>query len=177
VAYKECNLFFQDESRFGLFTRNGKALTAKGVKPICKYQQRFENLYLYGAFSPITGDSYLLELPNCNAENFQVFLDELSKEYISYYNIIVLDNGPFHKAKSLKIPSNIGLIFLPPYSPELNPAEKMWAQYKRAFSNLFCSTLENVSEFITEFTATLTKDGIMKTCRFDYIFSDSLWTK
>jgi transposase len=170
-------LFFQDESRFGLFTRNGKALTAKGVKPICTFQQRFENLYLYGAFSPITGDSFLLELPNCNTENFQVFLDEFSKEYINIYNIIVLDNGAFHKAKSLKIPPNIGLVFLPPYSPELNPAENMWAQYKRAFSNLFCESLQKVSEFITEFTASLSKKGILKTCGFDYIFSDIIWTK
>jgi transposase len=169
-------LFFQDESRFGLFTRNGKALTAKGVKPICRFQQIFANLYLFGAFSPITGDSFLLELPYCNAENFQVFLDEFAKEYSNTYNIIVLDNGAFHKAKSLKIPANIGLIFLPPYSPELNPAENIWAQYKRAFSNLFCETLENVSQFITEFTASLSKEKILKTCGFGYIFSQTMWT-
>jgi transposase len=177
LAYKECNLFFQDESRFGLFTRNGKALTARGVKPICKFQQRFENLYLFGAFSPITGDSFLLELPNCNSENFQVFLNEFSKQYIHTYNIMVLDNAAFHKSKTLEIPPNIGLIFLPPYSPELNPAEKMWAQYKRAFSNLFCESLENVSEFITKVTASLSKKGVLKTCGFEYIFSETMWTK
>jgi transposase len=41
------------------------------------------------------------------------------------YKIIVLDNGAFHKAKKLIIPDNIALLFLPPYSPELNPAEKL----------------------------------------------------
>jgi transposase len=87
----------------------------------------------------------------------------------------VLDNGAFHKAKSLKIPSR--LIFLPPYSPELNPAEKMWAQYKRAFSNLFCESLEKVSDFITNFTSTLTKHSILKTCSFDYVFFETMWTK
>ena len=40
---------------------------------------------------------------------------------------MVLDNGAFHKAKKLEIPDNIKLVFLPPYSPEMNPAEKMWA--------------------------------------------------
>jgi hypothetical protein len=109
-------------------------------------------------------------LPNCNADNFQIFFDEFAKEYSNTYNIIVLDNGAFHKAKSLKIPANIGLIFLPPYSPELNPAENIWAQYKRAFSNLFCETLENVSEFITKFTASLSKEKILKTSAFSYIF-------
>lgn len=115
-------------------------------------------------------------MPYCNADNFQIYLNEFSKEYKDVFNIVVLDNGAFHKAKSLIIPKNIGLVFLPPYSPELNPAEKMWAQYKRAFSNLFCKSLENVSEFITNFTNTLTNDGIMKTCGFEYIFSDKIWT-
>ena len=41
----------------------------------------------------------------------------------------------FHKAKKTKIPENISLIFQPPYSPELNPAEQIWAWYKRDFKN------------------------------------------
>ncbi len=70
------DLFFEDESRFGLFTRNGRSLTAKGVKPICSFQQVFKSSYLFGAFSPITGASFMLEMPQCNTANFQVFLDE-----------------------------------------------------------------------------------------------------
>jgi hypothetical protein len=170
-------LFFEDESRFGLFTRNGKALTAVGVKPICEFQQVFQSLYLFGAFSPITGDHFLLEMPNCNATNFQIYLDEFSKQFIDSYNIMVLDNGAFHKAKALKIPPNIGLLFLPPYSPELNPAENMWAQFKRAFTNLICKNLEEVSNFISTFIETLNNNSIMNTCRFEYVFVDKIWTK
>lgn len=170
-------MFFQDESRFGLFTRNGKALTAKGVKPICPFHQVFQTLYLFGAFSPITGDRFLLEMPNCNADNFQVFLNEFSKKFEHAYNIITLDNGAFHKAKSLTIPENIGLLFLPPYSPELNPAENIWAVLKRKFTNKLHHTLEEVSEFITQITETLTKNNIKQTCGFEYIFIDSFWTK
>jgi transposase len=48
---------------------------------------------------------------------------------------MVLDNGAFHKSKALVIPENIGLIFLPPYSPELNPAENIWAFFKRKYTN------------------------------------------
>lgn len=174
--YNEVNLFFQDESRFGLFTRNGKALTAKGIKPICPFHQVFKALYIFGAFSPITGDSFLLEMPNCNADNFQIFLDELSQKYNAVYNILVLDNGAFHKAKSLTIPDNIGLIFLPPYSPELNPAENMWAKFKRKFTNKLHHTLEEVSEFITNTTVKLTKKSIKKTCSFEYVFLNTIWT-
>jgi transposase len=159
-----------------LFTRNGKALTAKGVKPICPFQQVFKSLYLFGAFSPINGDKFLLEMPNCDAINFQLFLNEFSAQNPTEFKIIVLDNGAFHKAKSLIIPENIGLIFLPPYSPELNPAEKIWAILKRKFTNKLHKSLEEVSQFITEAIIELTPMGIKRTCGFEYILLESIWT-
>jgi len=125
TIFTDVNLFFQEESCFGLFTRNGKALTAKGIKPICPFHQVFKSTYLFGAFSPINGDSFLLELPTCNADTFQIYLNEFSLIKPLELKIIVLDNGAFHKAAKLKIPKNIILLFLPPYSPELNPAEKI----------------------------------------------------
>ncbi|MBK8444972.1 MAG: transposase [Sphingobacteriales bacterium] len=114
--YKTVNLYFQDESRFGMFTRNGKILTSKGIKPICPYHQVFKSTYLFGSFSPLDGDNFLMEMSLCNAQTFQVYLNELSKHRPSEYKILVLDNAAFHKAKKLNIPENIGMIFLPPYS-------------------------------------------------------------
>jgi len=52
-------------------------------------------------------------------------LNKLSNHKPDEYKIVVLDNGAFHKAKKLIIPEKITLVFLPPYSPELNPAEKI----------------------------------------------------
>ena len=159
-----------------MFTRNGKALTAKGVKPICPFHQLFETLYLFGAFSPINGDKFLLEMPHCDTMNFQVFLNEFSQQKPDEFKIIGLDNGAFHKAKALVIPENIALLFLPPYSPELNPAENIWEILKRKFTNRICKTLDDVSEFISHATIQLTNDSIKKTCGFGYIFSDLNWT-
>jgi len=117
-----------------------------------------------------------LEIPNCNSANFQVFLDEFSVAFKETYNVIVLNNGTFRKAKSLVILENIGRLFLPPYSPELNPAEKMWAALKRKFTNKLHHNLEEVSEFITNATATISKESIKKTCGFSSIFKDTIWT-
>ena len=116
-------------------------------------------------------------MPNCNTANFQLFLDELSNKYENVYNILVLDNGAFHKAKSLVVPQNIELLFLPPYSPELNAAEKIWAILKRKFTNKLHHTLDQVSAFITKATNTLTKESIKKTCGFEYVFYKTIWTK
>jgi transposase len=142
------NVYFQDESRFGLFTRNGKSITLKGVKPVCPFIQDFKNTYLFGAFSPITGSSLLLDMPYCNTECFEIFLEKLSKQQPNEYKILFLDNGAFHKAKRLIIPNNIALCFIPPYSPELNPAEKIWAFLKRKITNKAFKTLDELQNFM-----------------------------
>ena len=163
-------MYYQDESRFGIFTRNGKFITAKGVKPICKFQQIFQSMYLFGAYSPITGDHFEFEFPECNGANFQTFLDQFSKENEEEFKIILLDNGPFHKAKTLIIPKNITLVFIPPYGSKLNPSEKVWWEMKCAFTGKLHKTLDEVSGFITNQVKSLTKDIVKNICGFEYVF-------
>jgi transposase len=159
-----------------LFTRNGKGLTAKGIKPICTFQQVFKSLYLFGAFSPITGDHFELEMPYCNTDTFQIFLDEFSKNSPDEFIVLLLDNGAFNKAQKLIIPKNIALLFIPPYSPELNPAEKIWWKMKRSFSGKLHKTLNRVSEFIRNEVIIITNEQVKNTCRYEYIFSFPFWT-
>jgi transposase len=159
-----------------LFTRNGKGLTAKGIKPVCLFQQVFQSLYLFGAFSPITGDHFELEMPHCNTDTFQIFLNEFSEKSPDEFKILLLDNGAFHKAERLIIPENIALLFIPPYSPELNPSEKIWWKMKRAFSGKLHKTLDNVSQFIKNEVTILTNELVKKTCSYDFVFSCPYWT-
>jgi transposase len=69
-----------------------------------------------------------------NGVCFQIFLEQLASEYPEYLNIVQLDNGRFHYSSSLKIPDNILLLFQPPYSPELNPIERVWHYIKQELS-------------------------------------------
>lgn len=153
-----------------MHTITGRVLTAKGVKPVCPYQHKFENTYLYGAFSPINGDSFLLELPYCDTECFQFYIEELSKRNPTELKVVVLDNGAFHKAKRLIIPKNIILLFLPPYSPELNPAEKIWWQIKQEF---VCKSFENIdvlSKYIGKVVRKIINPKTVKSiCSFKYL--------
>jgi transposase len=57
-------------------------------------------------------------------------LNEFAQYYPDTLNIVVMDNGSCHKAKSLSIPENIVCLFFPPYSPELNPIERLWQDVK-----------------------------------------------
>lgn len=120
--YASFDLYVQDESRFGLKSYTGRMITAKGVAPVCPFQHRFDNMYLFGAFPPLTGDSLLLELPYCNTDMFALFLEHLSQQKPDELKIIILDNGAFHKAARLGKPDSIEFIFLPPYTaPDSTP--------------------------------------------------------
>jgi len=142
------------------------------VKPICRYQNVFKSTYIFGAFSPYDGDSLVMELPYCNGANFQIFLNELSNKKPDELKVIVLDNGAFHKGKSLIIPENIVLIFLPPYSPELNPAELVWLNIKRKTTNIIYKTMQELKTNLDQIVETLiTKEFIMSLCGFSYFFN------
>ena len=68
------------------------------------------------------------------------------------------------------------LVFLPPYSPELNPAEKIWAKYKREFSNKFYNSLQDVEDFITNVVKKTTKNEVMSICGYSYVFLNEIWS-
>ena len=85
--------------------------------------RRFQSLYLYGAVEPTTGQSFFLELPALNSSLFQLFLEQLAATAPTHFHLLVLDNGAFHKAHSLRLQ----VLFLPPYAPELNPTNAFGA--------------------------------------------------
>ncbi len=90
---------------------------------------------------------------------------------------MVLDNGAFHKVKSLVIPENIILIFLPPYSPELNPAENIWAKLKKDFTKRLFKNLDDLDQYRCTLVNKLTHKEVAQICAFPYILSSSFWTK
>lgn len=129
------NLYFQDESRFGLMTHLGKYLTAKGVKPIVNFQHKFKTTYLYGSYSPLNGDSFVWEINGVDTIIFESYLKAFSRYKPKEYKIVVIDNAGFHSTKNIEIPDNIFLLRIPPYAPELNPCEQVWQYIKNRYKN------------------------------------------
>ena len=160
--YDSLNLYFQDESRFGLMTHVGRCLTAKGVKPLVKYKHAFKNTYLYGAFSPIDGNSFVYEIQGTTSEIFYEYIKQLSEHRPSELMIVVIDNAGFHSLKNYEIPDNIRLVRIPPYSPELNPSEKMWAYIKQSYKNEFFESLTQVKQWLFDFIKTKINSDIVK---------------
>lgn len=68
------------------------------------FNKSFQSLYLFGAFSPIDGNSFLLELPSCNSDNFQLFLNEFSLQRPDEFKVMVWITEPLIKQKNQLYP-------------------------------------------------------------------------
>lgn len=75
---------------------------------------------------------------------FQVLITQFCARNPSRFHITILDNVKFHRKKTLVIPPNLLRIFLPPYSPELNPVERFWLEVKRVLKNRVFATQEDL---------------------------------
>ncbi len=129
-------------------THIGKALTAKGVKPIVNYKHAFKNTYLYGSFSAINGDSFIWEVEGVSTDIFERYLTAFSRHKPNELKVIIIDNAGFHSTKNIVIPANIVLINIPPYSPELNPSEKIWGYLKQKYKNRVFESIEMVKVWL-----------------------------
>ena len=79
------------------------------------------------------------------------YLDELSKAYSDDEILLVCDGAAWHKSNGLKKPSNIHITHIPPYTPEMNPIEQIWAELrKRGFRNEIFDTLADVVDRLCE---------------------------
>lgn len=143
-------VFSQDETRYGLLGPMRRRITQRGIKPIAKLNPCYESVYLYGAVEPLTGERFFLEFSHLTSDCFQCFLEKFSEAFSESLNLLVLDNGRFHQAKSLKIPENVVLLFLPPYSPELNPIERLWQDFKAKLFTQTYKTLEAMQAKVSE---------------------------
>lgn len=110
-----------------------------------------ENTYAYGAVNIISGQLESLILPHCDTGCMQIFLDEISGRHPDEKIAMVVDGAGWHKSKSLKVPENMRLIHLPPYSPELNPVEHIWDELReKGFHNRVFSSLEALEEHLLD---------------------------
>jgi transposase len=160
-GYPQWRLWTQDESRWGLLPIVRRRITARGVQPLLSSAYRFESLYLYGAVEPLTGASFFLELPLLNTQGFPLFLDHFAATDPHRFHLLLLDNGAFHKAKALRFPTNVGVLFFPPSAPELNPIERLWRDLKDWLAQSQPTTLDALSTLLmtrlTHYTPTVVR--------------------
>ena len=162
----DLRIFFFDEARFGLQTSLNKvwALTGKPLQAMVK--QSFQNFYIYGAVEPKTVEDFSLFLPWVNTDMMGRYLKEMSDFYENEEIVIIMDQAGWHKSKDLVVPRNIEIIFLPPYSPELNPVERLWKHLKTNYihNRAFDSITQLMAVMVDAFT-NLNNETVASLCR------------
>ena len=94
----------------------------KDVRPTVPCHRVREYVYAFGAVDPISGDDYFIIAPKCNTAWTNEFLKVLSAEFPDDFLLVCADGASWNKSKALKIPDNMHIHFLPPYTPEYNPS-------------------------------------------------------
>ena len=165
---KTIEIWYQDEMRYGQKTRMAYEWKLSGTQYQKIKQLGFENKYIYGAVHPESGKHVGLVFSECCTEVMNIHLNLISQAIGgSIHGIIVMDCAGWHsKAKELKIPTNISLLDLPPYSPELNPVERLWKWLKENFlSNRVIAKNEDLINVGCEVWNRLTDERVKSICK------------
>ena len=160
-----------DETRLGLQTIEGKKLTLKGVKPHGEKQWKFDYYYLYGLVEPKTGEAFYHEFSHLDTCCFEKFLELFSQNYSEEIQILQIDNAPSHTTKNLVIPENIILLFQPPYTPEVNPIERLWKHLKSFLKWMNFENLDKLREQVSQTLAKFSRDIIQSLTGWDFILN------
>ena len=109
----------------------------RGHRAPGRCDKRFEWAYLFAAVEPATGADVALVLPEATTTTMGLFLAEFAAALPGdVHAVLVLDRAGWHGAKALAVPPNVTLVPLPPYSPELNPVERVWLYLRERFLSL-----------------------------------------
>lgn len=163
---------FQDEAGFGRINKPKYCWCRKGTRPSVPCHHIREYRYVYGAVEPLTGDACFLIMPFCNTVCMNVFLKHLSESYPDDYIVLVCDGAAWHKSKTLRVPENIGLFFIPPYTPEMNPIEQIWKELRKmGFRNEVFASLEKVVDRLCDVINDLSAEVVRSVTGRDWILS------
>ncbi len=161
---------FFDEGRFGLKPVLGRAWYPKEIQPIQMVMPRYLNFYLYSAVNPMTGEEFTLFIPWVNTEMMNLYLAHLRCAIKKRKILLVWDQAGWHRSKDLVVPEGIEIIPLPPYSPELNPAEKLWWWLRlHVCRNRFYAELEEIQNELGRAWERLTPEVLKTLCGCKYL--------
>ncbi len=139
-----------DEHRYGLISHQRRCWGLKRVRPHAPYRTRYEWGYVASALEIAGRDEALcVFLPGVSQEASASFLRELAASDTESVHVIIQDQAGFHlKEGDARLPENVRVLPLPPYSPELNPVERIGDLIRDATGNRVFATLRQMEDAI-----------------------------
>lgn len=142
-----------DEHRVGLKPIIRRTWTLIGEKPKTTVQHRYEWLYVYSFVHPFSGTTHWYLIPRVNVDWFNVVLANFAHSEVANCSeqiLLVLDGARWHRSQRVELPEKINLELLPPYSPELQPAERLWKLVDEPLVNEHFESLEEIEQVLAE---------------------------
>jgi transposase len=155
---------FEDESMIRDYQALQYTWFAKGKQRIIKTTGKHRGVKLLATLDYVTGKIIWKEDEEYTAETFLIFLRKVITAYPTGKIVMVLDNARIHHAKLLKplldeLNGRLELVFLPPYSPELNLVEGLWKWMKSdVINNVFYHTVADIRQNVQEFMEQIMKE-------------------
>ena len=142
-------VWHQDEARVGQQGTLTYVWAEKRSRPAAPKDLRYEGAYVFGAVCAERGVGAALVMPRADTDAMNLHLAEINRTVAAgAHAVVVLDGAGWHRAGGhLHVPENISLLRLPPYSPELNPVENVWAYLRQnQLSNRVFADYEAIAE-------------------------------
>ena len=160
-----------DEARFGRKGRVCHRWFTRGQRPPGLCDQRYTWTHLFAAIQPATGEGFALVLPQVSTTAMNTFLGEFAAMLAEdEHAVMVLDRAGWHRARKLVVPSNITLVWLPPYSPQLNPVERVWLFLReRHLSQRLLNSYDAIVEALCQAWNALTADRLHSLTSYPYL--------
>ena len=156
--------------RYGMMSNFRRSWSKIGERSVLDQKQGFVNSYLFTAIAPLSGDSFhLLGFDDMSTQTEYIFLTELKKKHPHQLVVVVFDNAPCHRPYILHSIKGLIIMYLPPYSPELNPPERFFEEVRRSTANEIFDTLEAIEERITQTINEWTPERLQQLCCYEWI--------
>lgn len=147
----------------------------RGSRPRAFRQTEYEWVYLFGSVCPSTGDTHACLFPWVNTEVMNQYLSDFSHHLErTVHAVLILDGAGWHTSAHLVIPDNMTLQYLPPKSPELNPAELPWREIRQKYTgNQVYRTVEELDDAVAQAWLAISTDKVAmrSLCGFDWILN------
>ena len=163
-------VIFADSMRYGLIINPWRNWGPVGERVRIPKQIEFEWGYLWAEVEPVSGDINVWLLGEMNKGWLRPVVEQMP-EYWGDKVGLVFDNSSVHKSVSNSLSGKIGFKFLPAYSPELNPVERLFEELRRHTANrVFDSLVELESallKVIDEYSSD--KEKVRQLCCYSWI--------